>query len=229
LIVFLFLARLGPHSGANALLSDSTSHPLRVGLVGLGVGTLAAVAQPGDVFRFYEINPDVYQWFSGQRPYFTYLRSSHGKIEVVLGDARLSLQDEATRGLHQNSDLLVLDAFSSDAIPMHLLAHEAFTIYLQHLRGPRSVIAVHISNYALDLLPVLAGIAQEFHFHTLQVTPFLPNGPLSQSDWVLLSRDPTALNLPSAKQDSQPLLIQGKPILWTDDYCNLLGVLRPRQ
>jgi spermidine synthase len=195
----------------------------------MGVGTLAAVAQAGDVFRFYEINPDVYQWSSGQHPYFTYLQNSRGKIEVVLGDARVSLQDEAAHGLHQNFDLLVLDAFSSDAIPMHLLTREAFTIYLQHLRGPRSVIAVHISNNTLDLLPVLAGIAQEFRFHALHVTPFLPNGPLSQSDWVLLSHDPAALDLPSTKQDSQLVLIQGKPILWTDDYCSLLGVLRPRQ
>jgi len=219
----------GPHSGANAVISDSSTHPLRVGLVGMGVGTLAALAQPGDVFRFYEISPDVYKWSYGQRPYFTYLQNSRGKIEVALGDARLSLQDEAARGLHQNFDLLVLDAFSSDAIPMHLLTREAFTIYQQHLRSPRSVIAIHISNNTLDLRPVLAGIAQEFSFHALHVTPFLPNGPLSQSEWVLLSHDPTALDLPDAKQDSEPLLINGKPILWTDDYCNLLGLLRPRQ
>lgn len=218
----------GPGSGANAVIADATSRPLRVGLVGMGVGTLAALAQPGDVFRFYEINPDVYKWSSGEQPYFSYLKNSRGKVEVVIGDGRLALKDEADRGERQHFDLLVLDAFSSDAIPMHLLTRQAFEIYLLHLKGPTSIIAIHVSNNTLDLRPVLAGIAKEFGFHALHVTPFLPNGPLSQSEWILLSKDPAALNLPDLKNDSEPLSASTVPLLWTDDYCNLLRVLRPR-
>ena len=194
----------------------------------MGVGTLAALAQPGDLFRFYEINPDVYKWSSGVHPYFTYLQNSHGTIEVSIGDGRLSLEEEAAHGVRQNFDLLVLDAFSSDAIPMHLLTREAFTTYLFHMKSPHSVIAVHISNNTLDLRPVLAGVAHEFGFQALDVTPYLPNGPLSQSEWILLSRDPSALNLPDLIKDSEPLAANTKPLLWTDDYCDLLRVLRPR-
>jgi hypothetical protein len=218
----------GPGSGANAVIADTTSRPLRVGLVGMGVGTLAALAEPGDVFRFYEINPDVYKWSSGEQPYFSYLKNSQGKIEVIIGDGRLALKEEADRGNLQNFDLLVLDAFSSDAIPMHLLTRQAFEIYLRHLKSPSSVIAIHISNNTLDLRPVLAGIAKEFGFYALHVTPFLPIGPLSQSEWILLSKDPAALNLPDLKNDSEPLSASTVPLFWTDDYCNLLRVLRPR-
>jgi hypothetical protein len=217
----------GPGSGANAVITDAPpQHPLRVGLVGMGAGTLAAIGRPGDLFRFYEINPDVYKWSSGPTPYFTYLRDSHAKIEVEIGDGRLVLAQEAARGQLGNYDLLVLDAFSSDAIPMHLLTREAFELYLRHLRGPDSVIAVHISNNSLDLRPVLLAIANEFHFQSVDVTPFLPNGPLSQSEWILLSRNPASLNLPSIKSDSAPIPATVKPLLWTDDYSNLFRLLR---
>src|SRR2546426_608305 len=216
----------GPESGANAVITSWALHPMRVGLVGMGVGTLATLAQPGDVFRFYEINPEVYKWSAGSRPYFTYLRDSRASIEVVLGDGRLSLEREAAQGEPQNFDLLVLDAFSSDAIPMHLLTREAFVVYARHLRSPRSVIAVHISNNTVDLRPVLAAIAAEFNFDALQVTPFIPGRPFSESTWVLLSRDPASLAIPDVQRDSQPLSSNAKPLLWTDDYCNLLRVLR---
>ncbi len=219
----------GPQSGANAVITSWPVHPMRVGLVGMGVATLATLAQRGDVFRFYEINPDVYKWSAGSRPYFTNLRDSRATIEVVLGDGRLSLEREAARGEPQNFDLLVLDAFSSDAIPMHLLTREAFLVYSTHLRSPKSVIAVHISNNTLDLRPVLAAIAGEFHFDALQVTPFIPSSPFSESNWVLLSRDPASLAIPDVQHDSRPLSSNAKPLLWTDDYCNLLRVLRPRE
>lgn len=217
----------GPGSGAHAVMTDaSPQHPLRVGLVGMGAGTLAAIARPGDTFRFYEINPGVYKWSSGPTPYFTYLRDSHAKIEVEIGDGRLVLAREAARNQLGNFDLLVLDAFSSDAIPMHLLTREAFELYLRHLRGPDSVIAVHISNNTLDLRPVLLAIANEFHLHSVDVTPFLPNGPLSQSEWILLSRNSASLNLPSIKSDSNPIPATVQPLLWTDDYSNLFRLLR---
>jgi spermidine synthase len=199
---------------------------MRVGLVGMGVGTLAALAQPGDVFRFYEINPDVYKMSRGKQPYFTFLQDSPGRIEVVPGDARLSLEREAHRGELQKFDVLVLDAFSSDAIPMHLLTREAFSDYEEHLRGPASVIAVHISNQTLDLRPVLAGIGREFGFHAVRVYPLLSTGPFSQSDWVLLSHDSASLSGNEIAKHSEPFPMEARSISWTDDYCDLLHVIR---
>jgi hypothetical protein len=217
----------GPASGANIVIRNWPQHPMRVGFVGMGVGTLAALAQSGDVFRFYEINPEVYKLSNGQKLFFTYLRDSPGRIEVVLGDARLSLEREADRGDFQNFDLLVLDAFSSDAIPMHLLTREAFHVYAKHLRGPASVIAVHISNQTLDLRPVLAGIGRDFGFHALRVNPpLLSTGPFSQSDWILLSRDLASLSGDELVRHSEPFPAETRPISWTDDYCDLLSVMR---
>jgi hypothetical protein len=218
----------GPGSGANIVIRNWPKPPMRVGLVGMGVGTLAALAQLGDVFRFYEINPDVYKLSTGQHPYFTFLRDSPGRIEVVLGDARLSLEREADRGAFQKFDVLVLDAFSSDAIPMHLLTREAFQVYAKHLRGPASVIAVHISNQTLDLRPVLAGVGRDFGFQALRVNPLLPTGPFSQSDWILLSRDPASLSGDEIVKHSEPFPAETRPISWTDDYCDLLHVIRWR-
>jgi hypothetical protein len=214
------------HTGANIVIRNWPHHPMRVGLIGMGVGTLAALAQPGDVFRFYEINPDVYKWSSGAHPYFTYLRDSPGQVEVILGDGRLSLAREAALGNLQQFDVLVLDAFSSDAIPMHLLTREAFAIYEKHLRGPGSVIAVHISNLTLDLQPVVAGIAAEFGLHAVRVYPLGEVGPLPKSDWILLSRDAASLGGRELVSRSEPILSHTRPILWTDDYCDLLQILR---
>jgi len=192
----------------------------------MGVGTLSVLAQSGDVFRFYEINPDVYKLSSGQQPYFTYLRDSPGRIEVALGDARLSLELEAGRGEFQKFDVLVLDAFSSDAIPMHLLTREAFHVYAKHLRGPASVIAVHISNQTLDLRPMLAGIGRDFGFYAVRVYPLLPNGPFSQSDWILFSHDQVSLSGVEIAKHGEPFPAGIRPVSWTDDYCNLLHAIR---
>lgn len=226
--VHLATGYYGPGSGANIVIRNWPEHPMRVGLVGMGVGTLAALAVSGDVYRFYEINPDVYKLSSGRHPYFTFLQDSPGRIEVVLGDARLSLEREAQRGDLQKFDVLVLDAFSSDAIPMHLLTREAFSDYEEHLRGPASVIAVHISNRTLDLRPVLAGIVREFGFHALRVYPFLLTGPFSESEWVLLSRGSASLSHSEIVEYSEPFPGATKPVFWTDDYCDVLRLIRPR-
>lgn len=218
----------GPRSGANIAIRNWPRHPMRVGLVGMGVGTLAALAHSGDVYRFYDINPDVYKMSNGPHPYFTYLRDSASRIEVVQGDARLSLEREAGRGDYGNFDVLVLDAFSGDAIPMHLLTHEAFSLYARHLRGPASVIAVHISNLTIDLRPVIAGIARDFGFRALRFNAPPLAGPLSQSDWILLSRDPAALTGNEMTEQSEPFPAETRPIFWTDDYCDLLHLIRWR-
>ena len=160
--------------------------PLRVGLVGLGVGTLAAYGQPGDEFRFYEINPDVIRLARDQ---FTFLADSSAATEVVLGDARLSLERETDR----HFDILVLDAFSGDAIPVHLLTREAFAVYGRHLK-PTGVLAVNISNRHLDLVPVLAGQARHSNYQWLQIQSETdrPRGAVA-AHWMVLTRNPRVL------------------------------------
>jgi hypothetical protein len=111
---------------------------------------------------------------------------------------------------------------------MHLLTREAFQVYTRHLRGPASVIAVHISNQTLDLRPVLAGISRDFGFRALRVEPLLPTSPFSQSDWILLSRDSAALSGAEILKHSESFPANTRPISWTDDYCDLLRVMRWR-
>jgi hypothetical protein len=217
----------GQNSGVNILLrSWPYIGPVRVGLVGMGVGTLAAMANPGDTYRFYEINKDILRFAAGDQAYFSFIRDSAAHVEIVVGDARLCLEREAARGEQQHFDVLVLDAFSSDAIPLHLLTREAFQLYLQHLRGPESVIAVHISNKMLDLAPVLANITQEFELNAIRIHPEWLGGFSAKSDWILLSHRRAALSAPELAQVSDPFPGNTKRVLWTDDYSNLLHVLR---
>ena len=161
----------GPHSGVGrAIACLQKSGPIRVGAIGLGVGTVAAYARPGDLFRFYEINPEVLR-LATQR--FTYLADCRGTCEVVLGDARLSLEAEEPP---QPFDLLVLDAFSGDAIPTHLLTREAFDVYRRHL-APDGAIAVHISNNYLNLAPVVRRLAEHCGMKTTHIWAEGDNGP----------------------------------------------------
>lgn len=204
-----------------ALRNFPRQRGLHIGVVGLGVGTLAAYAEPGDRLRFYEINPLVKKLAEEQ---FTYLTDTRAAVSVVLGDARLSLEREAP----QEFDVLVLDAFSSDAIPVHLLTTEAFEIYLKHLR-PNGLIAAHISNRHLDLKPVLAALGAHFDLTAL----FLKNTAgkerwwVAASEWVLMTRNPTLLASKAITEVAQ-LLDQSsvRPILWTDEHTSLLQVLR---
>jgi hypothetical protein len=212
------------HSGLGLLLENyrrltgqKESAPLRLGAIGMGAGTVATYAQPGDNVRFYEIDPQVVGLSQGPGPVFTYVLGSRGNIETVLGDARLSLEAEASRHEFQQFDVLVLDAFSGDAIPVHLLTSEAMQVYLQHLRGPNSVIAVHISNVALDLTPVLRALGTRYQLTVNHM------GGLGGPDWVLLCRNRKILEDPVLYR---PFPWSDSPVLWTDDYSNLLSVLR---
>jgi hypothetical protein len=145
---------------------------------------------------------------------------------VLLGDARLSLEAEAGAGELQHFDVLVLDAFSGDAIPTHLLTREAFEIYLKHLNGAQSVIAVHISNRVLNLAPVLANVAQSLGLQGVHIYRPRMADASAQADWVLISRDPELFSVPEIAQVGTPLLADNSLPLWTDDYSNLLRVLR---
>jgi hypothetical protein len=215
----------GPDSGVGKLFFTHP-RPMRVGLVGLGIGTLAAYGRPGDYFRFYEINPAVVSLASGPGAFFTYIRNSPASSEVVLGDARLCLEREVSSGQRQNFDVLVIDAFSGDAIPTHLLTREAFAVYLEHLRSPESVIALHISNLSLDLGPVVSGVAHEFQLHGIRIHHPEAQSFSGQTDWVLLSRNPVRFEVPLVASAAAPLTYDRSMPLWTDDYSNLLRVVR---
>jgi hypothetical protein len=198
--------------------------PRRIGLVGLGTGTLLAYGREGDVFHVYEINPAVERI---ARSHFTYLESTPARVELVMGDARLSMEQELARGEPQQFDLLALDAFSSDAIPVHLLTREALALYLQHLK-PEGLIAVHISNRYLDLRPVLALLADNAGL-AMAVIQDDPSDDwwLYRTTWVLLARDPTALAgeaIADVTDDPRPL--EPQVGLWTDEYASLFRILR---
>ena len=194
---------------------------LRVGVIGMGVGTLAAYARPGDYFRFYEIDPAILDLSLGTRPVFTFMQSSASASDVVLGDARVTMQREIAKGELQNFNVLVVDAFNGDSIPVHLLTHEAMEIYLRQLRNSHSVIAFHISNHALDLRPVVAKLAQSFHLASVEVDT--PAG--LQPIWILLSQDPQALRMPGLNDVAHPVEITRAVKPWTDDYSNVYQLL----
>jgi hypothetical protein len=204
---------------------QASDRSLRVGVIGLGVGTLAAYSLPGDLFRFYEINPAVTRLAAGEKPYFSFLQDSPANIEIVEGDGRISLEREVQLGLAQKYDVLVVDAFTSDSIPLHLLTKQAVEIYLKHLREPRSILAFHISNQLLDLAPVIDRLGQEFNLHSASVQAPGLGVVLTDNHWVLLSRSRELLEQPAIANVAKP--IQASSVrLWTDDYNSLLQLFK---
>lgn len=199
---------------------------MRVGLLGLGVGTLAAYAQPGDEYRLYEINPVVTDLAQGHGNYFSFVRDSRANITTVLGDARISLERELVEGHPQNFDVLVLDTFSSDSIPVHLVTKEAFALFLEHL-APDGIIAAHITNLHLDLQPVFWQLAQYYGLSMVRVNyPGDSSGGYA-SHWILLARDPALLEISAIQERSVDLSGYSTNIrLWTDDYSNLIQILK---
>ncbi|MHB1439030.1 MAG: fused MFS/spermidine synthase, partial [Thiobacillus sp.] len=207
------------------------NHPDRgkgmsIGVCGLGIGTLAAYGQQGDTYRFYEINPAVIKLAQGEWDYFSFLTDSQAKIEVVQGDARISLERELAAGDKQNYDILVLDTFSSDSIPVHLLDLQAFELYLQHLQED-GILAVHISNYHLDLVPVVWNLADHFNMTRVLIEDPGKDMAAIRSVWMLLSSDPNLLNTPvitsmGSRMDNYKTNIR----IWTDDYSNLFQILK---
>ena len=220
----------GEGSGARlALLTNPQRQagPMRVGAIGLGIGTIAAYARPGDVYRFYEINPEVIDLAQGKKGYFTYLQDSPARIEVVPGDARLSLEAEATRGDLQKFDVLFADAFSGDSIPVHLLTKEAMGLYLSHLRGPDSVIVINVTNRAIDISPVVAGLAQKYGLKATLIDSPNRGAIFLRSDFVLLTRG-KSLDIPEIQKIGYPLRLDRQvpeSRIWTDDYSNVARLL----
>ncbi len=193
--------------------------PRRVGVIGLGTGTMAAYGRKGDVFRFYDINPLVE---TIARNVFTYLRDTPASVDIVLGDARLSLESEPP----QHYDVLVLDAFSGDAIPVHLLTREAFALYRRHLQ-PGGILAVHVSNKFLRLAPVVAQEAAAAGMQTAYVVNE-DDEDLAEysSDWVLVTNNQEFLANPEIKEAETDITPVPGLRLWTDAYNSLLPVLK---
>ena len=210
----------GPGSGiwfAEDYLRQS-SRPLRVGVIGLGAGSLAAYARPGDVFRFYEINPLVEHF---ARSEFTYLADCRGAVDVVLGDGRLSLEREPDT---EKYDLFVVDAFSGDAIPVHLLTKQALELYFQHLR-PGGILALHITNTYLNLEPVVDKLVDTLGKHGLLVSAESEGRyNVFPSRWALLSSEPITSR--AILDASRKLAARPGLGVWTDDYNNLFQILR---
>lgn len=216
---FLPTTYYGHESGVGRILTSvKKNHPRRIGVIGLGIGSLASYGQARDQIRFYEINPDVIQM--AQR-HFTCLADCQSDVKIVVGDARLVLEHEAPQAF----DVLVLDAFSGDAIPVHLLTREAWQVYLKHLK-PDGILACHISNLHFDLRPILAGLAEEFQFtQRIVISAANPDHGTQTAFWNLMSRDPAQLQSCLGNQ-TETEQTSTKKILWTDDQSNLLEVLR---
>lgn len=199
----------------------------RVGVVGLGAGTLACYHQPGQSWTFYELDPRVEQIARDPR-YFTYLRDCAPDSPVVLGDGRLSLVGAPDGGY----DLLILDAYSSDTVPVHLLTREALALYLTKL-APDGVIAFHISNQCLDLKPVIARLADDAGLIALAQDDLAISAEdaaagKSASQWVVMAHRPADLERLHSSGRWQPLAARPGTALWTDSFSSIIELIRWR-
>ncbi len=193
---------------------------LRIGVIGLGTGTVAALSHPEDTVRFYEINPEVERLAN---EYFFYLRDTRATTEVVLGDGRISMERELREQGSQQFDVLVLDAFSGDAIPIHLLTVEAAALYWQHLRDD-GVLITHISNKYLNLHPVVRASAELFDKRYVMISTDPDDEEYSASTWVVVTSNRTLLGRLAEHTVRWPTE-SPRTIRWTDDFSSLLGVL----
>ena len=209
-----------PSSGVGRAIDSMhpSLKPLKVGVIGLGAGTIATYGSKGDVYRFYDINPAV---VGIARRDFSFLRTSEATIEIALGDARLSLEREPPQGF----DLLAIDAFSSDAIPVHLITTEALAVYRRHVR-PGGIIAFHVTNRYLDLAPIVRKLAEAHGLRAVLVADDGDDALGSRSDWVLLSDSNATLDVPAIDEVSEAIDLRSDLPLWTDDFNNIVQVLK---
>jgi len=210
----------GLNTGIGLTMSTTQGRsPQRVGIIGLGAGTMAAYGRPGDVYRFYDINPLV---MNVARSEFSFLNNSKARIETALGDARLLLQREE----NQNFDVLVVDAFSGDAIPVHLLTLEAFKLYFRHLK-PDGVLAVHVSSLYLSLEPVVKLAANALGKRAgVVLNPEDEKNYVFGSTWVLVTGRPDFFKSPLLRKTAMSIKPSPRVRLWTDDFSNLYRVFK---
>lgn len=224
-------AYFGPSSGAGVAIRHAaqatslTPGNLRIGVVGLGVGTIAAYGKPGDIVRYYEINPDVIRIASDHR-YFSFLSDSPARVEVIPGDGRLSLERELEQHEQNDLDVLIIDAFSGDAIPVHLLTLEAFEIYFRRLKKPSGILSIHITNTYLDLKPVVFSAARRLGLRAVLVHSDGDGQITLASDWILLSAEG---DLPEPDRTSPRTTREAAGVRtirpWTDDFSNLIQIV----
>ena len=229
----------GRHSGIGMLLATGTDRPRRIGIVGLVIGTLAVYSRPGDKLTFYELDPAVHQM---ARKHFDYLELADRRgveLDVVIGDARLSLERESSRKF----DVLVLDAFTSDAVPVHLVTREAFAVYHRHL-APDGLLALNISTTHFELQPLVTALAESVQMQAVMVVS-APDRRRGQEacQWMLLasgdvtSRVPTLLDLETVQRreaipptaDSAILRPTARRVHWTDSFSNPFAILAKKR
>jgi len=194
--------------------------PMRVGVIGLGVGTLAAYGRPGDFIRFFEINPYIVR-LARNTEYFTYLADCTATIDVVLGDARVALEREQHQGNNETYDVLVVDAFNSDAVPTHLLTLEAFSLYKSRLR-PDGIIVVHLTNSYLDLVPVVWAVRNQLGMNVFFPGRSRPNDPAM---WAILTCSSASIYDSEITKMGHVGPIRAIPV-WTDNRTDLLRVFK---
>jgi hypothetical protein len=214
----------GPHSGAALALNALQTPNRRIAVVGLGAGTMAAWGRPGDSFRFYEINPDVETL---ARSWFTYLQGSSASSTVVLGDARVQLERESDRGQSQDFDVIVVDAFSGDTIPIHLLTAECGDLYRRRL-APGGLLLLHISNRVLNLEPVARGLADHLGWkRVLFVSSDDERIGEKSAVWMLVTANTDFLKRTGLEQEGVRWMgVESPAIPWTDDFASLRHVLK---
>jgi hypothetical protein len=213
----------GPTSGYGRVLASLGEGPRRIGVIGLGAGAIGAYARRGDLFRFYEIDPQV---LAVAMTEFSFLRDSPAQIEVALGDGRLTLAREAP----QQFDLLAIDAFSGDSIPMHLITREAMELYVKHIK-PGGVIVFQATNRFVDIAPVVERLASAMGLTAVMVSdsPENSSGPgywLANTDQIIVTRNRGVLEAEAVKSVAEPIAPRPDFRVWTDDFYNLLQVLK---
>jgi hypothetical protein len=204
------------------LLPDPAAGGLNIGVVGLGVGTLSTFGTEKDAFRYYEINPQVEQI---AHKYFRYLGNSKATTEIILGDARVSMQREFSDSGSNEFDVLVLDAFNGDSVPVHLLTEEAFDLYAKHLRDD-GILAIHITNKFVDLSPVVRVASRRLNKEAIWVDGAADRWYEDSNDWVLVSSNRAFLASPTLRAiQTSWNEVQPRPIRWTDDFSNLFQII----
>jgi spermidine synthase len=214
-----------PESGVGTALlrhpRRAANKGLKIGIIGLGVGVLSAYGQPADEIFFYEIDPYVHTLAN---EYFSYLEQCPAQTHVFYGDGRLLLQEEFGKGIDHNYDVFIVDAFSGGTIPVHLLTKEAFALYDHHLEPKQGIIALHITNKFVNLVPQIKSVADELGFRFV-IIETRGNGIVTyDATWAIMTRDEKFIKnnfVVLTKQED----IEGCA-LWTDNYSNLLAVLK---